>query len=71
LQTVARTFIRLQEARHEADYDLNRAWNRFTVQPHLDLAKDAFAAWGRLKKSHEANVFAIALVAPKLLDKER
>jgi hypothetical protein len=71
LQTVALAFIRLQEARHDADYDLNRAWNRFTVQQHLVLAKGAFAAWGRLKKSHEANVFAIALVAPKLLDKER
>jgi hypothetical protein len=71
LQTVALAFIRLQEARHDADYDLNRAWNRFTVQQHPVIAKRAFAAWARLKKSHEANVFAIALISLKLFDKDR
>jgi hypothetical protein len=35
------------------------------------MSTRAFEAWARLKKSHEANVFAIALISLKLFDKDR
>lgn len=71
LQSVALAFIRLQEARHDADYNLTRGWTRLTAQQHVEIARNAFEAWTRLRKSHEANVFAIALISTKLFDKER
>jgi len=71
LQSVASAFIKLQEARHEADYNLAKTWNRLTAQQHVDVARGAFEAWAKLKKSHEANVFAIALISIRLFDKER
>jgi hypothetical protein len=71
LQTVALAFIQLQEARHDADYNLSETWIRLTAQQYADLARRAFEAWARLKKSHEANVFALALISIKLFDKER
>jgi uncharacterized protein (UPF0332 family) len=71
LQSVASAFIQLQEARHDADYNLTRTWTRLTAQQYVDIARRAFEAWARLKKSHEANVFAIALISIKLFDRER
>lgn len=71
LQSVASAFIRLQEARHDADYNLTETWTRLTAQQYVDIARRAFEAWARLKKSHEANVFAIALISLKLFDKDR
>jgi hypothetical protein len=61
----------LQEARHDADYNLTKVWNRLTAQQHVQMSTRAFEAWARLKKSHEANVFAIALISLKLFDKDR
>jgi len=71
LRSVASAFIRLQEARHDADYNLTETWTRLTAQQHVNIAREAFESWARLKKSHEANVFAIALISLKLFDKER
>jgi hypothetical protein len=71
LQTVAMAFIQLQEARHDADCNLTKTWTRLTAQQHVKIAREAFEAWARLKKSHEANVFAITLISIKLFDKER
>ena len=71
LQTVAQAFIKLQEARHDADYNLETIWTKLTAQEFVQVAKDAFAAWARIRRSHEANVFAVALFSVKLFDKER
>ncbi len=71
LQFVARTFVRLQAARHEADYDLATRWTRSTALDFLQVAKDAFDAWARIRRTHEANVFALALLSFKLFEKER
>lgn len=71
LQSVAQAFIKLQEARHDADYDLETVWTKLTAQEFVQVAKDASAAWSRIRRSHEANVFALALLSVKLFDKER
>lgn len=71
LQSVAQSFIQLQEARQDADYNLAVVWTRLTAQQYGQVARDAFAAWTRLRKTHEANVFALALLSAKLFDKQR
>ena len=71
LQSVAQTFVRLQGARHAADYDLSSHWTRHVVQDYVQSTRDAFDAWTRIRRSHEANVFALALLSPKLFDRER
>ncbi len=71
LQNVAQSFIQLQEARLDADYDLTATWTRLTAQQYAKVAKNAFEAWTRVRKTHEANVYALALLSAKLFDKER
>ena len=50
LEIVARIFIRLQAARHRADYDLSDKWTRFSAQQQIGLAQDVFAAWKKLQR---------------------
>ncbi len=71
LQMLSQAFIRLQEARHEADYDLSSWWTRLNAQQHVQTAGDAFLVWNRIRRTHEANVFALALLSSKLFDRER
>ena len=71
LQSIAQAFVRLQEARHEADYDLERSWTRPTAQELVEVARKAFERWAQIRRSHEANVFALALLSVKLFDKDR
>ena len=63
LAKVAETFVELQDARHEADYDHARGW---TKQEALDLvrrAEEAFAAWGRARGNQDACAYLVALLA--------
>ena len=71
LQYIAQAFIKLQEARHEADYDLESSWTKLTAQELVEVARNSFESWGRIRRSHEANVFALALLSIKLFDKDR
>lgn len=63
LMDVASSFVQLQEARHEADY--NRAL-RFTRREALDLADltdQAFRDWARVRGSLQADTFLTGLLA--------
>lgn len=71
LRTVARSFVGLQDARHRADYDLTSPWSRLDAQDYAAVARSAFEAWSLIRRSHEANVFALALLSSKLFEKER
>jgi hypothetical protein len=71
LQIVAQSFIQLQEARHSADYDMSSTWTRLTAQQFLLTAKDAVRIWSNIRRTHEANVFTLALFSAKLFDRER
>jgi hypothetical protein len=71
MQTIAQSFIQLQEARLDADYNLAVTWTRLTAQQYAQVAKNTFAAWTRIRRAHESNVFALALLSAKLFDKER
>lgn len=64
---VAEAFVDLQQARHEADYDLGR---RFTRQETLDLvvqAQNAFTNWQRIRGTIQADTFLVALLAQEFI----
>jgi hypothetical protein len=62
LTEVAQAFVDLQEARHDADYNLGERFRRSTVDGHLATVRSAFASWERVKDSEEARVFLLALL---------
>ncbi len=71
LRLVALSFMQLQEARHSADYDLDSAWNRAKVSQYVQVAKDAFAAWDRVWRDSEANVFLLSFLLLKTFESPR
>lgn len=62
VQAVARTFLRLQQQRHLADYDLNAAFDRTEVLRVLALADTAMATWRRVRRSADGRFFLACLV---------
>lgn len=67
LQRVAKAFISLQEARHEADYDLSRSFTRAEVLDLILEAERAHADWDLFWKGKPADgmVFLVALFATR------
>ena len=63
LKRVAGTFVDLQQARHEADYDLSHAFGKSECLDLVRSAQAAFSAWERIRGSLEADVFLAALLA--------
>lgn len=60
LKDVAQAFVELQEARHQADYDLSKSFTRQETIDLLDRSTQAFAAWQRCRKSPEAKAYLVA-----------
>lgn len=61
LRLVAQTFARLQEQRHQADYNLSRHWIRYDVIVTLSDLDVAFAAWRRVQRDPLARLFLALL----------
>ncbi len=62
LVDVASAFIALQEARHEADYDLARVFTRVEVKALVGRARAAFQTWASVTGTEEADAFLVALL---------
>ena len=62
LRLVATTFVRLQDERHRADYDLSATYTRLEALDILVLARNGFAAWSKTRGTEETNVFLAALL---------
>jgi hypothetical protein len=62
LKTVANAFIRLQEFRHEADYDDSLRLTRTTTLARIALASEAFASWSAIRKEKIAQDYLLALL---------
>lgn len=54
LATVATHFVDLQNARHDADYNLAKLFKRADARIAAEQAREAMDAWGRLKNSTHA-----------------
>ncbi|MCG5535847.1 hypothetical protein [Ectothiorhodospira mobilis] len=63
VMTVADAFIELQQARHDADYDLSSRFSRTDVLAHVGLAESAFQEFHSMRRSEwQRRVFLMALV---------
>jgi hypothetical protein len=62
LVSVARAFVRLQDERHNADYDLSDQFDRNRVQGLLREAEQAFRDWNAVRNTDEARLFLAALM---------
>jgi hypothetical protein len=62
LKKVAQTFISLQQARHEADYNLDGPLDSVDAQAQVNLAQSAFEAWRTANDSEAAKEFLFLLL---------
>jgi hypothetical protein len=62
LVQVLEAFVELQEARHQADYDTTKVWNRLEVANHVATARSAFQDWQSIRRVPNATVFLVALL---------
>jgi uncharacterized protein (UPF0332 family) len=63
IQFIAKAFVELQQARHDADYDTRYRFARDDVLTLLDTAEQAFASFHALpRKSIERRLLLVALV---------
>ena len=63
LVAVAAAFVDLQQARHEADYDIARRFTRREVLDLADRADKALADWRYLRRTVQADTFLTGLLA--------
>ena len=62
LADVAAAFQELQQARHEADYDLSRRFTRSEVLLLIDLTQQAFDDWQSVPGTLQADTFPAGLL---------
>ncbi|MGA2590119.1 MAG: hypothetical protein ABSH32_09405 [Bryobacteraceae bacterium] len=62
LKTLARTFVRLQDSRHIADYDDSRKWSRTEALSHIDEAAAAFEIWIAIRNETIAQDYLLSLL---------
>lgn len=62
LVDVATTFQELQQARHEADYDLSRRFTRPEVLLLIDLTQQSFDDWHSVRGTLQADTLLAGLL---------
>jgi hypothetical protein len=70
LKNVAQTFLDLQEARHEADYNLAHQLTRRRALALAQQVQQAFADWNQVKRTDDARVYLACLLLWKRWDEE-
>lgn len=63
LRDVASAFVELQQARHDADYNLARTFRRTEAVYAVQLVEDARAKWAKVRQHPDARLFLVALLA--------
>lgn len=71
LRQVASAFVNLQEARHEADYDLSRRFSRSEALDLIEVSEKATEAWREIRNTSEAQIFLTALLVNESVSKIR
>jgi uncharacterized protein (UPF0332 family) len=62
LYVVSKTFVRLQERRHEADYDLAVTFSSLDVTVDLRAAELAFQSWELIRQQEAAHGYLFSLL---------
>jgi len=65
LLAVAKAFIGLQEARHEADYDNAKTWTSTEARAKIADAQIAFQNWQQIRTNPSANEYLLSLLVGK------
>jgi len=68
---MAVSFIRLQEARHNADYNLDYQLTWGQARDFVQSAISAIGAWERTANSEERSIFILSLLLWKNWEKSR
>ena len=68
LVSIAKTFISLQQARHDADYDLTRGFDREEVLTFVQDAERAFEDWSNVKDTDDARLYLACFLLWKRWD---
>ena len=62
LAEIAASFVDLQQARHDADYNLAETFDRIQALAYIDRVQGAMKAWKAVSHTPNANVFLAALL---------
>jgi hypothetical protein len=65
LRSMTSAFVRLQQARHDADYDNGVVWSRTDVLETLQIATDAFVGWKSIRKDSEEQDYLLSVLGPR------
>jgi len=65
LKLVADSFVKLQQARHTADYDNSQVWSRTQVWEVICEAEDAMAAWSNIREHEIAQDYLLDLMGSR------
>lgn len=65
LKLIADSFVKLQQARHTADYDNSRVWSRTQVWEMITQAEDAMAAWSNIREKDMAQDYLLDLMGTR------
>jgi uncharacterized protein (UPF0332 family) len=68
---VARAFVDLQQARHEADYNLAKSFAKNEAKALIDQVAQAFHDWQAVRGSDHAQLYLACLLLWERLDKVR
>jgi len=60
---LSRTFVRAQEARHRADYDLRVTFTRTEATQLISDIRAAISGWNQVRRRIPSKLFLTALVA--------
>jgi len=71
LDAIARTFLALQQERHEADYNLDNRWSRQQALRFIARAEQAFEDWSKIRRTDVARIFLGCFLLWDKWDKER
>jgi hypothetical protein len=65
LKFVADSFVKLQQARHTADYDNSKVWSRTQVWDVIVDAEDAMTAWSNIREKRMAQDYLLDLMGTR------
>jgi uncharacterized protein (UPF0332 family) len=65
LRLVADSFVKLQQARHTADYDNSKAWSRTQVYEVIAQAEDAMTIWSNIRETEMAQDYLFDLMGTR------
>ena len=71
LKQVAQAFVDLQQARHDADYDLAKNFRRGETLAFVERVRQEFRDWDAVRKERVASIYLACLLIGKDLDRGR